>query len=129
MQDRRIKSYSLRQEPRVVSRYWLVAFGLILPYAVGVSSTLVFGRHFDDMDAYRTGELATYNTATGILTLISFLFGLCLCMPFLGTTFRNRTAVAKVLLFFAIMIGTIIHLVCVFTLRLCIYSGIGGIWP
>ena len=121
--------HSSGQHYPVSRRVWLAAFGLFFPYVVGVVSILVLGSRVSDHNFYLSGGLATADTVTQVLTLVSFLLGLCLCTPFVVTTFRDRTAIAKTLLFLALVIGIVVHLVCVFALRLFTYLEMGGIWP
>ena len=120
---------SPRQRLPVSRQVWLAAFGLFFPYVVGVASTLVLGSRVSDHGFYLSGGLATADTVTGILTLVSLLLGLCLCTPFVVATFRDRTTVAKTILFLALVIGIAVHFVCVFALRLFAYLEMGGIWP
>jgi hypothetical protein len=90
---------------------------------------LALGEKAGYKEFYLSGDLATYDTVTGILTLVSFVFGLCLCVPFVAAKFRGKSIARKTLLSLVLTVVIAFHLVLVFALRLLTYLRIGGTWP
>ena len=112
---------------RVTRNEYFAGIGLIVPYVVGVVSILALGSHVGDYDFYESGALATYDTVTAILTLTSFVLGLCLCVPAFAPLVRDQTTVTKTLRFLALMTAVVFHLACVAALRFVTYVAMGGI--
>ena len=103
----------------------LAVLGVALPYAVAVSTTVLFRARIRSVDDYASGWLSTWDTATSWLTIGAILLGLALCWPWAkkrltgGPLPRRRVALG--------IAAVLIQFVAVFFVRFLVYLSLGGI--